>query len=84
MSGLQFLQAPAWDCSPQELQVKVNSVADLIIAQQSGRIAERGEVMERMHEMMEQTTRQSGISYDGLCATYNQLIVQLQSLPVRP
>jgi hypothetical protein len=28
--------------------------------------------------MMVQTTRQSDISYDGLCASYDELIVQLQ------
>jgi hypothetical protein len=31
--------------------------------------------------MMVQTTRQSDISYDGLCASYDELIVQLKSTP---
>lgn len=54
-------------------------MTDLIIAQESGLRTERTEMMERTHEMMEQMTRQPGISYDGLCASYDELITELKS-----
>ena len=78
---LQLLQTPAWACSPQELAIKVNTVTDLMIARERGRTTGHTDLMERMHTMMVQTTRQSDISYDGLCASYDGLIRQLRNYP---
>jgi hypothetical protein len=79
MLTLLLMQTPALACSPQELAIKVNTVTDLMIAQESRRTTGHTALMERMHAMMVQTTRQSNISYDGLCTSYDELIVQLQS-----
>jgi hypothetical protein len=76
--ALLLMQRPAWACSPQELAIKVNSVTDLMTAQESRQTTGHSALMARMHAMMVQTTRQSDISYDGLCASYDELIVQLQ------
>jgi citrate lyase beta subunit len=81
MLTLQLLQTPALACSPQELAIKVNTVTDLMIARESRRTTDHTALMQRMHAMMVQTTRQSDISYDGLCASYDELIVQLKSTP---
>ena len=76
---LLLMQTPAWACSPQELGIKVNTVTDLMIAQESKRTTGHTALMKRMHAMMVQTTRQSNISYDSLCTSYDELIAQLQS-----
>jgi hypothetical protein len=82
--SVQLLQTPAWACSPQELAVEVNTVTDLMIAQERGQSAEHSDFMKRMHTMMVRTARDPTISYDALCASYEQLIIQLKSPSHRP
>ena len=81
MLNLVLLHTPASACSPQALAMKVNTLTDLMVAQESGLDAERSEMMKRVHAVMEQATRQPDVSYDGLCAGYDQLIRQLKSPP---
>ena len=82
--GIPLLQKPAWACSPQELAVEVSTLTDLMIAQESRQAPQHTDFMRRMHAMMSQTASDSSVSYDALCASYGQLIMQLRRLPQRP
>jgi hypothetical protein len=83
MLSVQLLQTPAWACSPQELAVEANTVTDLMIAQVNGQAGGHSDFMKRMHAMMVQTASDSNISYDALCASHGQLIIQLNCLSHR-
>ena len=78
------LQEPAMACSPQELAVEINTLTDLMIAHESGQAPQHADFMKRMHATMLQTASDSSVSYNALCVSYGQLIIQLRGLPHRP
>jgi hypothetical protein len=84
MLSVLVLQEPAMACSPQELAVEINTLTDLMIAHESGQAPQHADFMKRMRATILQTASVSSVSYNALCVSYGQLIIQLRSLPHRP